>query len=242
MGITEAMTKATSSSKISLKVRQWMLFVAIASFLTEMILAQMASVLWGGVLTKYILSMGIFILALGLGSLYQPKGVAGEKLAWQQLVMSGMSIFSPWLVLWSGTHLYSWFAKFIAASAVFVVGFWSGMEFPLIASIASEEVGADFSFVFSELLRLDYLGMAISSLFFPVFLLRNIGVFQASFLAAGVNLFIAAMAFWQYMPGFRLKKSSFKFQFFLVLGFILIASGWVLNKELISLAQEWMIQ
>ena len=219
-----------------------MLGMAMASLLSELIQAQMATLLWGGLIAKYTLSMGLFILALGLGSFYQAKNFAGASLAWQQMLMAALAILSPWSILWAGTHLIPVAAWATAGFSVFLVGFCSGMEFPLLANVAQKQVAETSSFIFSDLLRVDYMGMGLSSLLFPVFLLKHIGIFKASLLAAALNLVIAQSIFQLHPAEFQAKGQRFKFLSLLVFAIGLIICLWLSNEPLTALAQTWIVE
>jgi spermidine synthase len=217
-----------------------MLGMAIASFLIEMIQAQMATVLWGGLIAKYTLSMGLFIFALGLGSFYQAKSLPGPKLAWQQLIMAGFAIFSPWLIIWAGTHLLIHFAWSLSALSVLTVGIVAGMEFPLLAKIAENQLSEDSTFIFSQLLSADFVGMGLSSIIFPIYLLRHIGVFKASLLAAALNLIIGFSIYHQHQDEFQSKKSQITYLALVILGALFIFGLWLNIIPITSLAQAWV--
>ncbi len=231
-----------------------MFVMAAASLLTEMILAQLATVLWGGLIAKYTLTLGVFILALGLGSLIQIRRDQASSLAWQQLIMVGLSIISPWMVLWAGTHLVSWASWSIAALSIFSVGFFCGLEFPLLAALAAEEYQTNFTnkfenkpklvsaAIFSQLLRMDYLGMGLSSFLFPVFLLKHLGVFQASLLAALFNWLVAFSIYLHYHKAISSAKQKVVFFGILILSGAVITALYLSADELTSAAQQWIVQ
>ncbi len=216
--------------------------MAVASFLIELIQAQMASVLWGGVLAKYTLTMGLFILALGLGSFYKPSSLAGQKLAWQQLLMATFAILSPWIILWAGTHLMLFAAWSVSALSILVVGFIAGTEFPLLARIAEKQTQEDSSFIFSNLMSVDYLGMGLSSIVFPIFLLRHIGIFNASLLAAALNLILSFAVYEKHQDEFQSKKHQLVFLILFVLSALLIFAGWLNIDPITAFAQSWLIE
>ncbi|MES3038283.1 MAG: hypothetical protein V4736_10285 [Bdellovibrionota bacterium] len=164
---------------------------AFAGLVNGLCQAHIIGVVWGGFLAKYMLAVGIFILALGLGSLIPiRKNYLQHALIYQQMSAAVLGIFGPWIILYAGTQFPLPISGIIAALSIFVLGFVGGMEFPLISELT--RLDSDSSFSFANLMSFDYAGMSLATLLFPLFLLRLFGVFPASIIACAINLIVAA--------------------------------------------------
>jgi spermidine synthase len=156
--------------------------------------------------------------------------------------MASFAVSSPWIILWAGTHLLTLAAWCISALSILIVGFFAGTEFPLLALIAEKQTQEDSSFIFSNLMSVDYLGMGLSSVLFPIFLLRHIGIFNASLLAAALNMILSFGIYQKHQEEFQSQKHQLAFLILFVLCALLIFAAWVNIDPITEVAQSWMIE
>lgn len=232
----------TDAKLLPSHIRFWIFGASVASLSHEFVQAQFVTILWGGLLSKYTLAIGIFILALGLGAIFYPKKTTARvAFFWQQLGVGILGLIFPWALLWVGTHLAQGIAILFSAFLIFLVGFVSGFEFPLLSDlVAQPSSSADKRRqAFFQLMQIDYYGMALASIFIPVFAFRHFGVIETSLCVVSGNILIALSCYFQFRTDFtRLQKKLFPVLVLAALGFVLffyLRMEWV-----VSVAQRWL--
>jgi spermidine synthase len=180
-----------------IQIRQRMLTTLLfassgVGMLHEFIQSQIASILWGGFVSKYLLTVGLYILSLGAGaaiSQYFPKRT--ESLALQQIALGFLGLLLPFVSLLIGSR-YTYNIGFsVMVISVFVLGSISGMEFPLILELYEGKRQTKDDATFMKLLGLDYVAMGIVTLIGPLIVAQVFGVLVAAFLASIVNCLMA---------------------------------------------------
>ncbi len=148
----------------------------------EFVFAQSLSVLFGHSVIQYSVTIGLFILGMGLGShiaesFRDPRGALWRIQLELSLLVPALAVLIWWLALsgWSDT------ARVVAYISIFGVGALTGMELPLLLRLRENRVSA------GAVLGADYLGMLAACVLFPLLLLPHFGVFSTLLAAALLN-------------------------------------------------------
>jgi spermidine synthase len=176
--------------------------MAFCSMAYELVLAQSATVLYGGTILRYSTMIGLFIVSLGLGAAYwawRTEPPRPTTFWWIELTLSLVGLASPMLVfalepLFAHGDLELGFAA--ACLAAFVIGWLSGMELPVLIALALPT--ADDSGQVPEgtrrLVGLDFLGTFVAGLIVPVVLYPALGLVGSVATAGILNSLVAVVA------------------------------------------------
>lgn len=157
--------------------------LAFCGLVYEFVFAQTLSILLGNSIVQYSLTIGVFMAAMGCGSLFWgEREDAGAILLSLQIALC---ILAPlfFLALWILPPGYSVSYLFVAG-----VGLITGAELPLLMRLAGERDRL-------KVVAADYVGMLAACLMFPLLLLPEFGLFKTLFLAALLNAGVA-LSFW----------------------------------------------
>lgn len=167
------------------------LIVALCGIVYELIIATISSYLLGDSVYQFSLTIGLFMFAMGMGSLITRRFrdrlidwfVATEVLIAFIGGLSSILLFFvfPWTV----------FYKPVMFTLILVIGGLVGLEIPLLMRILSETGGIRKSI--AQVLALDYFGALVGSVAFPLLLLPFLGLFRASFGIGLLNGLIALL-------------------------------------------------
>ena len=165
------------------------LLLAGISMLYEFALAQFIALFFGSTFEIYSVTIGLFTFSLGVGALYYDKFCADKPqerlLLSTEVFISLTAILSPFLlVLLSSNHALNILgaaAKPLAFLPVFLCGWFSGIELPCLLSLGTKENHGEVLFV-------DFAGMFIGALLFPLFLIDNFGPLKILWLLSMLNI------------------------------------------------------
>jgi spermidine synthase len=173
------------------------LIVALCGIVYELIIASISSYLLGDSVYQFSLTIGLFMFAMGMGSLVTrnfnrnliERFVITEVLIAMVGGVSSVVLFCvfPWTV----------FYQPVMYTLILLIGMLVGVEIPLLIRVLSESGG--FSKSVANVLALDYFGALVGSVAFPLFLLPFLGLFRASFcigLLNGLIALICIIVFW----------------------------------------------
>ncbi|MCB0338656.1 MAG: hypothetical protein KDD53_03580, partial [Bdellovibrionales bacterium] len=179
--------------------------LAACSILYELIVAQTMSLLAANTVVWYSVSVGLFLLGMGIGSFISDK-IAGISpwigLAWLEVALSILGALSVALVH-VGHMLYSFYSLWgeeligriiffgLAFTTVLLVGLLSGIELPLLIRIGRM---SKLNRPTSTILGLDYIGSLVGAILFPIFFLPRFELTTIALIVALANLALAALA------------------------------------------------
>lgn len=173
----------------NLNVYVLVFLTALCSYLYELILAQTATSLIGGLYTHYVTTFAVYILALGFGSLLP---VSKSKTLFQLLIVElaltfigGMSVFLLQYTYDLNVSLFIIQATHIVIC--FSIGLLSGWELPLLYQDL-ENRKLHSANATAIILSVDYLGMFVGSLLFASLLIGYLGAMFSAVVVALVNL------------------------------------------------------
>jgi len=160
------------------------ILMAACSIIYELVLAQTLTALFGGVVLRYSITIGLYLLGLGLGALYFERYSHGsaDRFFRTQLILSTLgSLGFISLIFISGWQYdFPWLVWAYAHSLIVIIGFFSGLEIPLMNALNKNKL--------TQTLSLDYLGGLIGSVCFPLILYPYFGLITTSLIAAFINL------------------------------------------------------
>ncbi|MEM6532080.1 MAG: spermidine synthase [Myxococcota bacterium] len=176
------------------------LLVATCSIIYELIFSQALTVLFGQTVTRYSLTIGLYLFSLGVGAFLYARSKARRVERRFYVVEVTLALAGPLGVLfifalnsltgefWTGPVGQR--ALLVASHLpVLVVGLLSGLELPLLASLAPERDSA-----FYRVLGWDYLGSLVGTVLYALWLYPRYGL-VASALAIGFLNAVAAVTF-----------------------------------------------
>ncbi|MCL4253087.1 MAG: hypothetical protein KJ043_04835, partial [Anaerolineae bacterium] len=168
------------------------LIISICALTYELIIATLSSYLLGDSVTQFSFTIGLFLFAMGLGTLLS-RQIKGNELRWFIVVEILTGLFGGI----SASLLYVTFVAIdgyyvlVMVGIIFAVGICIGLEIPLLTRIVAHN--ANLSRALADVLSVDYLGALVGSLAFPLVLLPLLGVNQTAFLMGLLNIIIAAL-------------------------------------------------
>jgi spermidine synthase len=180
-----------------------MFSTGLCSMVYELALAQLLGGIMGNALARFATTLGVYVTGLGLGSiLFKPQSEWIETRAFIQaevgLVLVGfLSPILFTLAYASGFSLFesashrSLFILVVTHSIIFVTGFLSGFELPVLSAISERQRPGSSTSV----LVADYAGMFLGSLVFPLILFPLLGLISAFWIATALNLAAALCAY-----------------------------------------------
>jgi len=173
------------------------LIISICAITYELIIATFSSYLLGDSITQFSFTIGLFLFAMGLGSLLSRRITANE-LRWFVLVeiiiglIGGCSALLLYAVF-ATTDLYYYT---VMITIILIIGLCSGLEIPLLTRVVASRTA--LSKALADVLSMDYLGALIASLAFPILLLPLLGVTLTAFLTGLFNVAIAGLNLFQF--------------------------------------------
>lgn len=207
------------------------IIVAACSLLYELMLAQTLSTIMGNTIIRYNITIGLYIAALGLGSITYPRFVQNhskKNLAVIELLLSFFGGLGPLAILLfdfiARNYLHAIYSESINIfnhSYIILIGFLSGIELPFLVRLAKQSQG----FSIGRVLFLDYIGSFLAAVVFPLYMMPYYNLFTV---AACIALFNTIVAFYL-LP----KKTSKVLTVLLILLFVLYIYI-IINSDQIS--------
>ena len=169
--------------------------VGISGIAYELIIAAVSSYLIGNGVLQFSLTIGMFMLAMGIGSLISQR-IGSNLVEWFigiEILLSVLGGWSSSILFWSfpGYSMY----RPVSWTLILLIGTLVGLEIPILTRILSR--ATTWRSAIANVLSLDYFGALIGSVAFPLFLLPTLGLFQASL---GVGLLNALVAVGTLLP------------------------------------------
>lgn len=160
--------------------------IATCGLVYELIAGTVASYLLGDSVTQFSLVIGVYLFAMGMGSLAS-KYIERHLLTWFIRVELLVGLVGGI----SSTLLYLLFGiaegfQLILFLLVFITGALVGIEIPLLMRILKDEV--EFRSLVANIFTFDYVGALLASVIFPLVLMPTIGILRTSYLFGLLNV------------------------------------------------------
>lgn len=182
----------TPSKKIPLIT----VLLAFASMMYEYCLSHIMTILYGSLVSQYIITTGLFIFFLGVGAIFfefKLKNHTKFKIYQIEFVLSflgSLCVIFPFFIdsIFIETPLVS---KYLCWALISLIAFCSGIELPALMSLADKKL---------SVLGFDYLGMCLAGILFPILFLPVLGLLQSSLVIAFVNFIVAIFLYYSFHP------------------------------------------
>lgn len=188
------MKNAVSSIVPAFKAKERLLLfavflIALCGIVYELVLASLASYLLGNHLLQYSITIGFFMVALGIGS-YISRFFLKNLLRTFIYIEVALGLFGGISVAVL-MFLFSFEAAYYLLHVFFLlaIGVLVGLEIPLLTRILKEY--GSLREVIARVLSLDYLGGLAGSLVFPLVLFPYAGRYLTALVVGCINVLIA---------------------------------------------------
>ncbi|MBI4818534.1 MAG: polyamine aminopropyltransferase [Deltaproteobacteria bacterium] len=209
--------------------------IATAGLIYELVAAALSSYLLGDSVTQFSTVIGAYLSAMGVGA-WLSRAV-DRKLA-RRFVEIELSVGV--IGGFSAAILFLAFARFpffrlTLYGLVGLIGTLVGLEIPLLMRILKDRY--DTKELVARVLSADYLGALVASLFFPLFLVPQLGLVRGALVVGAIN---AAVAIWStYLFKQLLSKTEASWlRVESTLGLLALALGIAFAGEFTSWAEE----
>jgi spermidine synthase len=172
--------------------------LAFCSLSYEFMAAQIMASVMGNTVLLYSLTMGVYIFALGMGSLVPVSDLSQNnlfyRLLWIEIILCMLGGLAPfWILSADGgisrlnmdASLQGWLTLAFCFTLITAIGVLSGMELPLLLRLDEcRYQGREFM----RLLALDYIASFAGALAFPLWIFPRWGLVQAAALFGLLNV------------------------------------------------------
>ncbi|MAS96664.1 MAG: hypothetical protein CMO55_26030 [Verrucomicrobiales bacterium] len=161
--------------------------LAFCSIVYELLLAQTLSAFLGNTVLRFSVTIGLYLLSMGIGPLLMRGNTTKNPVTTLQKVELGLalggagSVASLFLLDWAGMPSIG--LSIFAHSLILGIGFLTGLEIPLLIEIRNRKKKDSEAGV----LGIDYLGAFAGTLIFAFLFYPKIGLVPTSFIIATVN-------------------------------------------------------
>lgn len=179
-------------NSLSIEIFIATVLVAFCSIIYELVLAQTLTVIYGGSVVRYSVTIGLYLFSLGLGSWFCEKMPQDKLIVFVviELLLSLLGSYSVLFVFISSQFQYDYptIVAFISYFPILSIGFLSGMEIPLLTSLSINDR-------FSKVLSFDYFGALIGTVTFALYLYPKLGLIYTALIVGATNVVISAYFF-----------------------------------------------
>lgn len=168
------------------------ILVSFCSIIYELVYSQALTVLYGGTVARYSITIGLYLISLGFGAFFYNVFKFKNKAVFFWVVELLLSLAGPFGVLAifalsSASLAAGWVNPapvfFISHVPILLVGVLSGIEIPLLVGLLS----ADEKDKFSKILGLDYLGAFIGTVVYSLVLYPKLGLIATALWVGFLN-------------------------------------------------------
>ena len=207
--------------------------IAACGLIYELIISTLSSYLFGNSVAHFSITIGLFMSAMGLGSLASRRVKQAELEAFILVeisigIIGGISA-ALLNTVFATTDLY----HLAMGVLIILIGGLIGMEIPLLTRIMGG--WESLKDTLANVLAFDYLGALIAAVLFPLVLLPQIGLLKTAFVTGLLNLLVVAVNLWLFKP--QLARWPALTALTLSVSAILVA-GTLWSVELTSLFEE----
>lgn len=205
-------------------------FVAGSGILYELIIATVSTYFLGSSIQQFSVTIGFFMMGLGVGSYLSGKikKRAAFRFIQLELLLCFLGGMSATICYWVYTYVVD--SHFIIIPLIFLIGTLVGTELPLLIRLLkrNESLASALAYSFTA----DYFGALAASLAFPFLLLPVFGPIITSYIAGISNLFAIGVLVYVY----EIRLSPL-YKFFVILLFLLFVMA-ILHRKTIEMALE----
>ena len=217
--------------------------ISLGCMVYELSLAQLCTIMLGGVILRYSITIGLFLSGLGIGAFLIK--FLNDKSSLRALLFTELNLLfigglSPILMTWTDFALRRFAAENIEMrllllqtiqyALTLIIGTLAGFELPILMNLA-EELDLISS---GKVLAFDYLGTVIGICVFGYVLFPNLGIVGASAAASVANSLAIVLLLWA-----ARSKINYQAQIIISIVALLFFATVAVRSEAIS---EYLIQ
>jgi spermidine synthase len=209
--------------------------VSTCGLVFELICGTVASYLLGDSVTQFSTVIGVYLFAMGMGSLlskYIDKNLA-EVFVRVEIMIGLVGGFSAATLF----TLFNYVSSFGALlySMVGVIGVLVGVEIPLLMRlIKTRETDFEMRNLIANVFTFDYVGALLASLLFPLVLVPYLGLVRSSLMFGALNVAVAFIA----IKTFRDELPARKYLLGAALATVVaLGAGFVFAERIMSIAE-----
>jgi len=180
------------------------LIVSFCSIIYELVYSQALTILYGGTVARYSITIGLYLISLGLGSFFYNAFKFKNTLVffwWNELLLSLAGPLGVIAIFFSPFFLLS-------HAPIVIVGVLSGIEIPILVGLLS----ADEKDKFSKILGLDYVGSFLGTVIYSMILYPKLGLVATALWVGFLNFLSTVIyALWKMGKETLLKTLSVLF-------------------------------
>lgn len=231
--------KLFSESNLALIIFAFCMFCTGASgYVCEVLLSTVSSYILGNTIVQFSMIMGFMMVSMGVSQLVQAligKERLVEKFIAVELILSLLCGFTPLLVYGAFAYAEPYF-KLIQFCLACSIGFLIGFEIPIVLRI-NEKYADSLPANISRTVTWDYIGVAFGLALWYFLLKKNVLITEISFIAGGINLFVAFFALYFFIR-YGLIKNKALWIFLSVLTAAGLIAGYVYNRDISFLTKQ----
>ena len=199
------------------------LIFSSCSVLYSLATSYFISLLYGNTVTIYSLTIGSYMLFLGIGALLYEKfnhkyGI--EMLLYTEFLLVLTAFFTPLIISWMSALEIPFNIKLYGSFVLLgIIGILSGVELPLLMGIEKEKIAG--------IIGIDYFGGLIGSLLYVFFFLPYVNTVAIFHYTAFFNLITASVFYYFYK---KITKNTIKYKILCIMVITGIILGLCSNK------------
>ena len=176
-----------------------MFFTGAAGLVVEYILSTVSTYILGNSIEQFVIIIALMLLMMGVaGSAQNLIGDRGlvEKFILIEILLAWLGGFAP-IAIYAAFGALVYHFQLIQYFFVMSIGLLIGFEIPLVLRINEryqKRLGANIASIYT----LDYVGAFVGAVAFNFLLLKIFPLTEISFIVAGLNFFVATLAFWYF--------------------------------------------
>lgn len=175
--------------------------IAACGLIYELIISTMSSYLFGNSVAHFSITIGLFLSAMGIGSLISRRINQAELEAFILVELTIGLLGGISAALLNTVFVTSDLYYLATGILIILIGSLIGLEIPLLTRIMG---GWDsLKDTLANVLAFDYLGALIAAVLFPLVLLPQIGLLRTAFVTGLLNLLVVAVNLWAFRSHLR---------------------------------------
>jgi spermidine synthase len=189
-------------------------FVAFCTIIYELVYSQLLTIVFGGTVLRYSITIGLFLFSLGVGSFlynYLEKYDKQKLFVFIEICLSLVGFLGVVFIILFNSYfgfLPHLLKVCVSNIPVVLVGILSGLDLPLLSFFVGEKSSA-----YSQVLGVDYFGSLAGTFLYSLVFYPHQGLIFSGFIVAFFNLLMALLFFIAFMK----KEKKFLFYLFFVL-------------------------
>ena len=210
--------------------------VAFCSIVYELIFSQILTVVFGGTVVRYSVTIGLFLFSLGIGSFLFKYLKKNKSVRDFLIVEILLSIIGPLGVIYIiylnsfaslGSLLGNDALLILSHIPVILVGVLSGFEILILNSFLGEKS-------FGNILGADYFGSLVGTLVYSLVLYPSFGLVSSALCIGFINIFVASVLFSSKYFKYEFRRWFYISGAVLIFSLIAIFNSQALNESIIN--------